>query len=179
MSNVHAWFANTTAQAAAGWVTQFFQETNVQPAALLSNKVCDHQRVTYDFWLNTHHLAQNVYRWDWMADSESTIFRLSKSWVWCGLNYYRRPKMPEMPTTARQMHLLLTSKFSLIHSSVKPILLEFLISFLRFVNELFVITWIYIYATCLFSTLMKSGKTKSMEASRDTGVSSTRSMSSR
>lgn len=54
--------------------------------------------------------------------------------------YYRRPKMPEMPTTARQMHLLLTSKFSLIHSSVKPILLEFLISFLRFVNELFVIT---------------------------------------
>ncbi|KAF9478179.1 glycoside hydrolase family 17 protein [Pholiota conissans] len=38
MSNVHAWFANTTAQAAAGWVTNFFEETNVQPAALLSNK---------------------------------------------------------------------------------------------------------------------------------------------
>ncbi|KAF8897840.1 glycoside hydrolase family 17 protein [Infundibulicybe gibba] len=38
LSNVHAWFANTTAQAAAGWVTKFFDETNVQPAALLSNK---------------------------------------------------------------------------------------------------------------------------------------------
>lgn len=37
MANVHAWFANTTAQAAAGWVAQFFEETNVQPAAALPN----------------------------------------------------------------------------------------------------------------------------------------------
>ncbi|KJA29923.1 glycoside hydrolase family 17 protein [Hypholoma sublateritium FD-334 SS-4] len=38
LSNVHAWFANTTAAAASSWVTNFFEETNVQPAALLSNK---------------------------------------------------------------------------------------------------------------------------------------------
>jgi len=38
LSNVHAWFANTTAEAAAGWVNTFFSETNVQPAALLPNK---------------------------------------------------------------------------------------------------------------------------------------------
>ncbi|KAF5358994.1 hypothetical protein D9758_004816 [Tetrapyrgos nigripes] len=37
MSNVHAWFANTTIQAAAGWVNDFFQETNVQPTAALPN----------------------------------------------------------------------------------------------------------------------------------------------
>ncbi|RDB20132.1 putative glucan endo-1,3-beta-glucosidase btgC [Hypsizygus marmoreus] len=38
LSNVHAWFANTTAEGAAEWVTTFFEETNVQPAALLPNK---------------------------------------------------------------------------------------------------------------------------------------------
>lgn len=38
MSNVHAWFANTTAEAAAAWVMTFFDETNVQPASLLPNK---------------------------------------------------------------------------------------------------------------------------------------------
>ncbi|KAF5321222.1 hypothetical protein D9619_000496 [Psilocybe cf. subviscida] len=38
LSNVHAWFANTTAEAAASWVNTFFSETNVQPAALLPNK---------------------------------------------------------------------------------------------------------------------------------------------
>ncbi|KXN87974.1 putative glucan endo-1,3-beta-glucosidase btgC [Leucoagaricus sp. SymC.cos] len=38
MSNVHAWFANTTADAAASWVFKFFDETNVQPASQLPNK---------------------------------------------------------------------------------------------------------------------------------------------
>lgn len=38
LSNVHAWFAQTTAEGAAKWVFDFFQETNVAPAALLSNK---------------------------------------------------------------------------------------------------------------------------------------------
>ncbi|KAF6762137.1 glycoside hydrolase family 17 protein [Ephemerocybe angulata] len=38
LSNVHAWFAHTTATAAAPWVFNFFQETNVSPAALLANK---------------------------------------------------------------------------------------------------------------------------------------------
>ncbi|PFH51396.1 glycoside hydrolase family 17 protein [Amanita thiersii Skay4041] len=38
MSNVHAWFANTTINDAAPWVFKFFDETNVQPAALLPNK---------------------------------------------------------------------------------------------------------------------------------------------
>lgn len=37
LSNVHPWFANTTIQAAAGWTANFFQTTNVQPAALLPN----------------------------------------------------------------------------------------------------------------------------------------------
>ncbi|KAF9006511.1 glucan 1,3 beta-glucosidase [Cyathus striatus] len=37
LSNVHPWFANTTAEAAAAWVFNFFDETNVQPAAALSN----------------------------------------------------------------------------------------------------------------------------------------------
>jgi len=38
LSNVHAWFANTTIQDASSWVMKFFQETNVQPASLLPNK---------------------------------------------------------------------------------------------------------------------------------------------
>jgi len=38
LSNVHAWFANTTAEAAADWVMNFFEETNVQPASLLPNQ---------------------------------------------------------------------------------------------------------------------------------------------
>lgn len=38
LSNVHAWFANTTIQDASPWVMKFFQETNVQPASLLPNK---------------------------------------------------------------------------------------------------------------------------------------------
>ncbi|KAF9534781.1 glycoside hydrolase family 17 protein [Crepidotus variabilis] len=38
LSNVHAWFAGTTAADSAGWVANYFQETNVVPAALLSNK---------------------------------------------------------------------------------------------------------------------------------------------
>ncbi|CAA7259638.1 unnamed protein product [Cyclocybe aegerita] len=37
LSNVHAWFANTTAEDASKWVTDFFDETNVKPAALLPN----------------------------------------------------------------------------------------------------------------------------------------------
>jgi exo-beta-1,3-glucanase (GH17 family) len=37
MSNVHAWFANTTAEGAADWVNTFFQENNVLPASLLPN----------------------------------------------------------------------------------------------------------------------------------------------
>lgn len=37
LSNVHPWFANTTIQAASGWTADFFQTTNVQPAALLPN----------------------------------------------------------------------------------------------------------------------------------------------
>ncbi|KAF8165474.1 glycoside hydrolase family 17 protein [Crassisporium funariophilum] len=37
LSNVHAWFANTTAEGAASWVTTFFDETNLKPAALLPN----------------------------------------------------------------------------------------------------------------------------------------------
>lgn len=37
MSNVHAWFANTTADDAADWVFSFFEETNVEPASELSN----------------------------------------------------------------------------------------------------------------------------------------------
>ncbi|KAF8639639.1 hypothetical protein AX17_000904 [Amanita inopinata Kibby_2008] len=38
MSNVHAWFANTTVNDAASWVFNFFDQTNVQPAAALPNK---------------------------------------------------------------------------------------------------------------------------------------------
>lgn len=38
MSNVHAWFAKTTIQAAANWTFTFFQETNVNVANALANK---------------------------------------------------------------------------------------------------------------------------------------------
>ncbi|KXN88617.1 putative glucan endo-1,3-beta-glucosidase btgC [Leucoagaricus sp. SymC.cos] len=38
MSNVHPWFANVSVQNAASWTTQFFQETNVNPANALPNK---------------------------------------------------------------------------------------------------------------------------------------------
>ncbi|KAF9528383.1 glycoside hydrolase family 17 protein [Crepidotus variabilis] len=38
LSNVHPWFANQTVQNGASWTRNFFDETNVQPAALLSNK---------------------------------------------------------------------------------------------------------------------------------------------
>ncbi|KAK2466072.1 hypothetical protein APHAL10511_001714 [Amanita phalloides] len=37
MSNVHAWFANQSVNNAASWVFNFFETTNVQPAAALSN----------------------------------------------------------------------------------------------------------------------------------------------
>ncbi|KAH7884397.1 glycoside hydrolase family 17 protein [Phlebopus sp. FC_14] len=37
MSNVHPWFANQSIDDAAGWTAQFFQTTNVEPAASLSN----------------------------------------------------------------------------------------------------------------------------------------------
>ncbi|VDB92296.1 unnamed protein product [Peniophora sp. CBMAI 1063] len=38
MSNVHPWFADVTVDQAAGWTWEFFDETNVEPAAALSNK---------------------------------------------------------------------------------------------------------------------------------------------
>ena len=38
MSNIHAWFANVSISQAAGWVNEFFQEQNVQPAAALPNQ---------------------------------------------------------------------------------------------------------------------------------------------
>jgi len=38
LSNVHAWFANTSIQDAAAWVFQFFNDTNVVAAAQLPNK---------------------------------------------------------------------------------------------------------------------------------------------
>lgn len=38
MANVHPWFANTSISTAASWTMNFFAETNVQPASLLSNK---------------------------------------------------------------------------------------------------------------------------------------------
>jgi len=38
LSNVHAWFANTSIDDAADWVVKYFQETNVVPAAQLPNK---------------------------------------------------------------------------------------------------------------------------------------------
>ncbi len=37
MSNIHAWFANVSIDQSAGWVNEFFQETNVQPASALAN----------------------------------------------------------------------------------------------------------------------------------------------
>ncbi|GLB34032.1 putative glycosyl hydrolase 17 family protein [Lyophyllum shimeji] len=37
MANVHAWFANTTAEGASDWVLKFFDSTNVQPASQLPN----------------------------------------------------------------------------------------------------------------------------------------------
>jgi len=38
MANVHPWFANQTIDAAAGWTTQFFQDTDVAAANAASNK---------------------------------------------------------------------------------------------------------------------------------------------
>ncbi|KIM27562.1 glycoside hydrolase family 17 protein [Serendipita vermifera MAFF 305830] len=38
LSNIHAWFAHTTAADAASWTNTFFQDTNVAPAALLANR---------------------------------------------------------------------------------------------------------------------------------------------
>ncbi|KAJ7096514.1 glycoside hydrolase [Mycena belliarum] len=38
MANVHAWFANTTIEAAAGWTADFFRETNLPAAAAVPNK---------------------------------------------------------------------------------------------------------------------------------------------
>ncbi|KAH9482792.1 putative glucan endo-1,3-beta-glucosidase btgC [Psilocybe cubensis] len=38
LSNVHAWFANTTIEEATPWVRNFFLETNIQPASLLPNR---------------------------------------------------------------------------------------------------------------------------------------------
>ncbi|TEB30061.1 glucan 1,3 beta-glucosidase [Coprinellus micaceus] len=38
LSNVHAWFAQTSAADSAAWVFQFFDEQNVVPAAALPNK---------------------------------------------------------------------------------------------------------------------------------------------
>lgn len=37
MSNVHPWFANQSIENAAGWVYEFFEGQNVQPAAKLAN----------------------------------------------------------------------------------------------------------------------------------------------
>ncbi|KAG5646978.1 hypothetical protein DXG03_001701 [Asterophora parasitica] len=37
MANVHPWFANVSAADGAGWTAQFFQTTNVDAAAALSN----------------------------------------------------------------------------------------------------------------------------------------------
>lgn len=37
MSNVHPWFADVTVDDSAAWTYEFFQETNVVPAAALSN----------------------------------------------------------------------------------------------------------------------------------------------
>ncbi|KAJ6520911.1 glycoside hydrolase family 17 protein [Mycena vulgaris] len=37
LANVHPWFADTTIEAAAGWTATFFQETNLDAAAALSN----------------------------------------------------------------------------------------------------------------------------------------------
>ena len=38
MANDHPWFANVSIDQAAGWTYEFFEEQNVQPAALLPNK---------------------------------------------------------------------------------------------------------------------------------------------
>jgi len=38
MANVHPWFGNVSIQQAAGWTWDFFEQQNVQPASLLSNK---------------------------------------------------------------------------------------------------------------------------------------------
>lgn len=38
LSNIHAWFAHTTAAGASAWTNTFFEETNVAPAALLANR---------------------------------------------------------------------------------------------------------------------------------------------
>ncbi|KAI0822552.1 glycoside hydrolase [Trametes gibbosa] len=37
MSNIHAWFANVSIDQSAGWVNEFFQETNVAVAKTLAN----------------------------------------------------------------------------------------------------------------------------------------------
>lgn len=66
MSNVHAWFANTTAEAAAAWVMTFFNETNVQPASLLPNKVGDHFFMTTSI-ANCLVTAQDVHCGNWVA----------------------------------------------------------------------------------------------------------------
>jgi exo-beta-1,3-glucanase (GH17 family) len=38
LANVHPWFANVSAQESAAWTASFFDQTDVQPAAQLSNK---------------------------------------------------------------------------------------------------------------------------------------------
>jgi len=38
MANDHPWFANVSIDQAAGWTYEFFEQTNVQPAAALTNK---------------------------------------------------------------------------------------------------------------------------------------------
>ncbi len=38
MSNIHAWFANVSIEQSAGWVNDFFQETNVAVANALPNQ---------------------------------------------------------------------------------------------------------------------------------------------
>lgn len=37
MANVHPWFANTSATDGAGWTADFFQQTDVAAATVLSN----------------------------------------------------------------------------------------------------------------------------------------------
>jgi exo-beta-1,3-glucanase (GH17 family) len=37
MSNVHPWFANVSIDQAAAWTANFFETTNVQPAAQLNS----------------------------------------------------------------------------------------------------------------------------------------------
>jgi exo-beta-1,3-glucanase (GH17 family) len=37
LSNVHAWFADVTANQASEWVFEFFQDTNVAEAQAVSN----------------------------------------------------------------------------------------------------------------------------------------------